>query len=476
MGDSRAALCVLDGFVEDNVARYVPPLMNVRCDFCDAWHFHGEFAAGQYPCCRQRLRLARPEQPPALLQLFLDQSWQNAKVFRKHIRQFNNAFSFASYNAQRIQLPAGGPPTFNILGDSYHLMGPLRAPGEELARFAQIYFLDPEHQQDRRLNASLLDRVGNQPSVRVVLDILRRLIEGADNGEANRYYHEFKTGLQRQEEARAAGEEVDMTVCVLAGDREFSGLACGDVGVVMADANLANGEQGCQRQPRAIAVMERAPPGEGQGTRRVSSLSACYDSLTTVLFDIKGVRPSWSPGGIPYARDDGEDGSEGEGGGEGHRGTRRTHATCQEVCAHQLFTRDDPVHYPTADDNIDFLQPELFFNPERCHQLRDVQHWGGRLHCQYVCDCFSRVLDHRLTFIRQHQDELRADIQGGLQDALGNEDDVGERGRRVVLPASVTGSRRDLHRRFQDALSYVRVLGLPQLFVTVTANPQVCVL
>ncbi|XP_078740017.1 uncharacterized protein LOC144953327 [Lampetra fluviatilis] len=45
-------------------------------------------------------------------------------------------------------------------------------------------------------------------------------------------------------------------------------------------------------------------------------------------------------------------------------------------------------------------------------------------------------------------------------------------GRRVVLPATFTGSPRHMHKYAQDAMAYVRKYGRPDPFVTFTCNPK----
>ena len=53
---------------------------------------------------------------------------------------------------------------------------------------------------------------------------------------------------------------------------------------------------------------------------------------------------------------------------------------------------------------------------------------------------------------------------------LERDDDSADLGKRVVLPATFTGGPRYMHERQQDAMSYVRLYGHPDLFITVTRN------
>nr|GMC95880.1 uncharacterized protein LOC109215991 [Ipomoea batatas] len=45
-------------------------------------------------------------------------------------------------------------------------------------------------------------------------------------------------------------------------------------------------------------------------------------------------------------------------------------------------------------------------------------------------------------------------------------------GRRVILPVSFIGGPRDMRRRYMDAMSFVQRFGKPDLFITVTCNPN----
>lgn len=47
-----------------------------------------------------------------------------------------------------------------------------------------------------------------------------------------------------------------------------------------------------------------------------------------------------------------------------------------------------------------------------------------------------------------------------------------ELGTMVVLPSSFTGGPRYMHERTQDAMTYVRHFGRPDLFITLTCNPK----
>lgn len=47
-----------------------------------------------------------------------------------------------------------------------------------------------------------------------------------------------------------------------------------------------------------------------------------------------------------------------------------------------------------------------------------------------------------------------------------------EIGKRIVLPASFIGGPRDMRRRYLDAMTIVQKFGKPDLFITMTCNPE----
>lgn len=59
-----------------------------------------------------------------------------------------------------------------------------------------------------------------------------------------------------------------------------------------------------------------------------------------------------------------------------------------------------------------------------------------------------------------------------MRDAINNDANGNDVGKLVILPSSHTGSPRHMHEYAQDAMTYVRKYGRPDLFITFTCNPQ----
>ena len=99
--------------------------------------------------------------------------------------------------------------------------------------------------------------------------------------------------------------------------------------------------------------------------------------------------------------------------------------------------------------------------------------WGGHLFQQYVVDAWASVEQNNLNWARNHQKELRADVYSGLRDAaLGDNVNLAEHGTRIILPSSFIGSERHMNQLFQDSMAICRAFNKPDIFLTMTANPN----
>lgn len=91
---------------------------------------------------------------------------------------------------------------------------------------------------------------------------------------------------------------------------------------------------------------------------------------------------------------------------------------------------------------------------------------------QFIVDMYAKIESERLAFIRHNQQKLRAEEYIHLRDAIANDGNPADLGQLVILPSSYTGSPRHMHEYTQDALTYVRKYGCPDLFITFTCNPK----
>ncbi|XP_058789684.1 uncharacterized protein LOC131663341 [Phymastichus coffea] len=99
---------------------------------------------------------------------------------------------------------------------------------------------------------------------------------------------------------------------------------------------------------------------------------------------------------------------------------------------------------------------------------------GGRLFQQWVVDSYVKVEKDRIQYCKDHQKELKADTYKGLSDYMQNtaEEVGGQVGKTVILPSSFTGSPRYMQQCYQDAMALVNEKGKPDIFLTMTCNPN----
>lgn len=116
---------------------------------------------------------------------------------------------------------------------------------------------------------------------------------------------------------------------------------------------------------------------------------------------------------------------------------------------------------------MDFYAYRLMIRPNECNYLlkcREVFH-------QFIVDMYAKIESERLLFIRLNQQKLRVEEYVHLRDAIANDGNAANIGQMVILPATYTGSPRHMHQYAQDAMTYVRKYGRPDLFITFTCNP-----
>ncbi len=147
----------------------------------------------------------------------------------------------------------------------------------------------------------------------------------------------------------------------------------------------------------------------------------------------------------------------------------------------------DPLHYvvlfPYGEDgyNLNLMRAngKKRVSPTEYHryqlQVREgSENWlmqSNRLMQQYATDSFAKAERQRLTYIKTHQKEIRADKYKGLMDAVDANDEINA-GQKVILPPSVTGTPRWYADEFQNSMAVVRRYGKPDYFITFTTNPN----
>ncbi|XP_049350419.1 uncharacterized protein LOC125815062 [Solanum verrucosum] len=88
-------------------------------------------------------------------------------------------------------------------------------------------------------------------------------------------------------------------------------------------------------------------------------------------------------------------------------------------------------------------------------------------------DMYIKLETTRLEYYRFEQSNYRREILQGIVDSVTAGEYRGEKvGQRVLLPGSFIGGPRDMRRRYMDAMALVQEYGRPDLFITMTCNPE----
>ncbi|XP_049360758.1 uncharacterized protein LOC125825469 [Solanum verrucosum] len=101
--------------------------------------------------------------------------------------------------------------------------------------------------------------------------------------------------------------------------------------------------------------------------------------------------------------------------------------------------------------------------------------WGcwPMKHKQFVVDIYIKIETTRLEYYRFEQSNYRREILEGIVDSVSAGEYRGDKvGQRVFLSGSFIGGPRDMRRRYMDAMALVQEFGRPDVFITMTCNPD----
>ncbi|XP_073827769.1 uncharacterized protein [Musca autumnalis] len=302
----------------------------------------------------------------------------------------------------------GFMPTFKVQGQVYHLVGGLIPPSKEKAQFLQIYFVGEED-----LETDL--RCKNFPHTKPSTVKNLQTILHAENA----YIKEFKTAIESVPEnchnfnVVIHAEKTPQN----AHRRRYNAPTCKEIAIVI---------EGQQFQKRDIVIRSR-----DNECHHINELHRSYDPLQYPLMFCRG-----------------EDG----------------------------YSINIPLIDPVSKQpSSKYISAAAFYAYRlmlRNDQQNHILYYRSLLN-QYLVDMYAKIETERLNYIRNHQKELRAESYVNLRDALRREDtDLSDLGQLIILPSTFTGGPRYMHERTQDAMTYVRKRGRPDLFITFTCNPK----
>ncbi|XP_050549141.1 uncharacterized protein LOC126910538 [Daktulosphaira vitifoliae] len=388
--------------------------MNKVCQYCQALKFPNETPG---LCCASGKVVLEPlPSPLEPLQSLLAGQSDDSKLFLSKIRKFNSCFQMTSFRATKIcDLTSDGnyfESTFKIQGQVYHQIGSLMPMPDTEPKFLQIYFMgNCEERVSTRCVHNFIERADE----RAIVESLEIFLENR-----NQLIQLFK---------RVSPQLLnDNYQIVIKADRVPSGEHAGrfnaptvdEVAVIMA---------GDPADSRAIKITRR-----DNTISIISDTHRSYDALQYPLI-------FWA----------GQD--------EYHINIKQRNSTTgretnkkvssMNYYAHRLMIRRNQ-------DNYILRYRQLFH--------------------QYVVDMYAKIESERLRYIRFNQAKLRSEEYIHLRDAINGHVDeqinINDIGNAFILPSSFIGSPRHMQEYTQDAMTYVRHYGRPDLFITFTCNPK----
>ncbi|XP_011685465.1 PREDICTED: uncharacterized protein LOC105448515 [Wasmannia auropunctata] len=139
-------------------------------------------------------------------------------------------------------------------------------------------------------------------------------------------------------------------------------------------------------------------------------------------------------------------------------GNQGWHSNLQRINSNKRISRAAYIKYRIAirDDNFN-----IFI-------------MGRRLFQQWLVDNYVKIEKDRINYCKQNQKQLRAETYQGLIDYLSNSANNSNAhiGKMVILPSTFVGSPRNMLQHYQDAMAIVRKYGKPDIFITMTCNPN----
>lgn len=399
---------------------YLGP-MNVKCCHCGARHFGEEVLSHGKPsfndCCSHGtvpLPSSFDKFPKKLQQLFIG-SHPLSTEFLSNIRSYNTTFSFASFNANLTNFNGrrAGPYCFKIIGDIYYQINPALYPeNEDNYKYGQLFILDPVQANRYRMD--------NIPGLDIELLRLLDTIIRKYNIFAKLYSMMNEKVEQLENQSRRCGQEVPEVIMSIVpkfgmNARRYNQQQSNEVAVVFT--TTADGDI-----PDSYVTLRNKHTGK---LKYVSSMKPTVEPWIYPFFFPRG-QLGWHP----------------------------------NLCRLNSNKRISRTAYVK---NLMAVRDK--FNP---------LHYGGRLSQQFYVDSYVKIEKDRIHYLRTHQKELRSDNYQGIMDYMakkGQESNM-KVGKIVILPSTFIGSPRNMAQNYQDAMAIVRKYGKPDLFVTMTCNPN----
>ncbi|XP_034934873.1 uncharacterized protein [Chelonus insularis] len=418
----RNTISVIQNQNVNDINEYFIGEMDVLCRHCNAKHFSQEkvFAKGNSfnDCCNHgKVSFQRPPSIPDKLRMLFDYTDPNSKNFHERIRVYNSSFSFASFNANLINFQSRrpGPYCFKIQGQVYYQINTSLYPqSDDSPSFGQLFIIDS--------NEAITNRLATNSQLNVnILQDLDKIMR--DHNMFAKSYQMMHEEVKKQEELALQSNcsntpEMELLFTLKPGvdRRRFNLQQVNEVAAIFT--TTADGE-----------IPESYVSIRNRRTKELQYISTMNPNVEPWIYPL--FYPYGSPG---------------------------WHQNIMKIGENKRVSRAAYVKYLMSIRNDEF---NVFLR-------------GGRLFQQWLVDNYVKIEKDQMTYHKNHQAQLRVDTYQGVHDHLQRiaNDSNSRIGKVVVLPATFTGSPRNMFQNYQDSMAIVRKYGKPDLFVTMTCNPH----
>ncbi|KAG7986452.1 hypothetical protein I3843_03G080700 [Carya illinoinensis] len=418
--------------VEANFLPNVPP-----CKHCKAKRFFHE--TNSFCCADGSISLATNDVPDQLYNLFVSNTAESIQ-FRTYVRTYNNKFAFTSFGVKfdrNLCQRNRGIYTFRAQGQIYHYL-PNLVPSDGQPSNLQLYFYDTEHEFENRI----VDSIRMNPSIIAqLMDILRvnpystffRSISDLSNLEYQKICIKSNPGLDQ---------------------RVFNAPTSSEVAAIWVENDDSE-----HSTPRDIFVFNHIG-----GSHLVQYYFGCYDPLQyPLLFPFGDI--GWHQG---IQRINKRSASVST-----NNSTAELLNPHQSTSAEQLLRREQQVLNRKRKDPTVSCREYYCYKLQIRENLKSILLISGQLLQQFVVDMYVKIQTSRLDYFRCNQQHIRSELYQGIVDSI----DLGETnasriGKRIILPLSFIGGPRDMKKRYMEAMTLVQRYGKPDIFLTMTCNPN----
>ncbi|KAG5560632.1 hypothetical protein RHGRI_003828 [Rhododendron griersonianum] len=321
-------------------------------------------------------------------------------------------------------------------GQVYHDL-PSLIPSGSTPCYFQLYFYDTDKEVENRLN--VLSEVSLDKSI---VEKLMEVLSG----------NPYSQVLRKLQHVPLDSYHIHIRSDAKLDQRVYNTPSADQVAAIWIEGNNPN-------VPRDHDIIVHSTSGH---KHRVKHYYGCYDALQYPLLFPRGEvgwhQNIWKKKGPPIAHDD---------------------ATTEAAHPTQIFGSSDDIFRQEQQGVNNGGRHHVSCRQYYCYKLQIRDHHqsilllSGRLFQQYVVDMYIKLENTRLDYFRHKQSDIRAELYQGIVDSvLGGESRGSMVGKKIVLPASFVGGPRDMRRRYLDAISLVQKFGKPDLFITMTCNPD----